>query len=231
MEQALVGEQIIYLKTNFKSKEFYDNGLWKLTINREKRGKSKLENPQTNNLELYVDFLSACINHFQKICELNNLDELSQKEFIKVIYYYLKEEVTTNRNTSKILSTIISTHFKIDEFKTLVQEEINEINSYTFINSYLLEYLKQLLQVKSELSIDVIRAIIMCADYEKIREANYKILEKNSQFLSIKLSNVTHRIKMKILTRKEKIKELRKVININLFKLLGFIGSLSYFII
>lgn len=91
MEQALVVEQIIYLKTNFKSKEFYDNGLWKLTINIEKRGKSKLENPQTNNLELYVNFLSACINHFQEICELNN---------------------TTNRNTSKIHSTIIKNYLQ-----------------------------------------------------------------------------------------------------------------------
>ena len=86
-----MGDQIIYLKTNFKSKEFYDNGLWKLTINIEKRGKSKLENPQTNNLELYVDFLSACINHIQEKCDIKN---------------------TTKRNTRKKHSTIIKNYLQ-----------------------------------------------------------------------------------------------------------------------
>lgn len=228
-------DQTIQIKFNFSDNKLFNIEYWYLRIYRDSYKIPKLENDYCNNPLQMIDYIYDFVNHFEEICELNKLSDFVQKELIRVIYYYIKEELIINRDTSKILNLIKEKQFKIDEFKYLIKKDIKMINASTYGNIDLIDYLDRIIEVKDLMSKEVIRVVIMCEDYEKIREGNLNILESRKEKLNARLSRIRQEVKIGIETKKVKILDLRKKIKsiilsrvriICLFSVLTLIDSL-----
>jgi len=165
---------------------------------------------EPNELSKKVEFIKKSICNWEYLVVVNNLDEFLQNEFLKVIYDTIKQELITNIYESELLEYIIDRGFKLEIFKNMIKEDITEINSSSFINIELLNYLNRTIEMKGILSKHVIKGIIMCNDYDKIREGNSKYLDNQNKTVNHDLSNIKRRIKNEISHIKDNIRKLRK---------------------
>jgi len=164
----------------------------------------------SNELSEKVEFIKHFIANWENLIVKNNMDEFLQNEFLKVVYDTIKLELITTIYNSELLEFIINHDFKLRMFRNMIKEDITEIKSSTFANLEFIDYLTRALEVKDILSNEVIRIIIMCNDYEKIREGNSIYLDNQNKKLNSELSNVKTRVKREITHIKDNIRELRK---------------------
>ena len=172
----------------------------------------------SNELSEKVEFIKHFIANWENLIVKNNMDEFLQNEFLKVVYDTIKLELITNIYNSELLEFIINHDFKLRMFRNMIKEDITEIKSSTFANLEFIDYLTRALEVKDILSNEVIRIIIMCNDYEKIREGNSIYLDNQNKKLNSELSNVKTRVKREITHIKDNIRELRKKLTKQLIK-------------
>lgn len=174
-----------------------------------------------------IFFLKHFIKYWSSLVAKNNLDDYLQNELLKVIYDNIKQELITNIDKSELLDYIIEQNFKLENFKTMIKEDIKVINSSTYGNIELINYLNRTLEIKDILSKEVIRTIIMCQNYDLIRDGNRAYLEEENKRIKSNLDNTKLTIKNDLLKTKNKIKKLRRSIN---SKLLGGVLVLTLLI-
>lgn len=199
---------------------------WNLTVFKEISKRPKLTNDYqcyksslaVDDVEAHIKFILIFIENYQRLIKENGMDEFLQGEFLKVVYDYIKIELAYNGTSSRILNYIIENNFNKEVFISMVRDDIEEINKSSFVDIEFLKYLHMSIKVHDLLSPQVIRNIVMCADYELIKEASKNTLEHNKANVSTNLSRIRIRLRNEIAYKKEGIKDKRKIVNQLLFK-------------
>lgn len=114
-------------------------------------------------------------------------DNLLLMEFYKVIYDYIKFEVVYTKESSLLKFIETNPNLKRKHIRELINKDLEDINKRTYINPTLLDYLNNCLKINDILSQEVIKAIIMCNDYNLIRKGNRYILKTRKSLIEEKL--------------------------------------------
>lgn len=109
-------------------------------------------------------------------------------EFYKVIYDYIKFEVVYTKESSLFKLVETNPNLKRKYIRELINKDLEDINKRTYINPTLLDYLNNCLNINDVLSKEVIKAIIMCNDYNLIRKGNRYILKKQKELIQEQIS-------------------------------------------
>lgn len=109
-------------------------------------------------------------------------NDFVKKEALKIIYEYIKIEICYNEEgKSKILEKVKEQKLDIDN---LIQKDIEEIACSAYIDPSLYEYFKNVQKLyENTYDENIIKAIIMCANYELIKKGNKHILDNKYQTL------------------------------------------------
>lgn len=208
-------DDLIWLKNDYANNYFID---YTLIVNKDERIRPiincYLDDFFNNENHLkehkHIEYIILFLTHYDELCQINKMDEFLQSEFLKVVYDHIKLELAYNRYESKLLNFIIENNFKINEFNDMVKYDIDKINRSTYVDSEMLEYFKRMLKTHNELlNVNVIRSIVMCTNYELIRNASKNRLKSNFQNTKSTLKDLKLNLKYLLIDKKNKIKECR----------------------
>lgn len=146
-----------------------------------------LATPKTMTDEEFFDEIkieiSLIITELTENPNLFNSDKFIKSEFLKVLLKLIKIELCYSKK-STLLEFLIKENYNIELLKSLIKKEIEGFYASSFGNPELTEYLNRNISIYNDfLSPSIIRALVMCTDYELIRKGNLHILNEYKEEL------------------------------------------------
>lgn len=214
-------DERIWLSNSYFYMKYVNGQLreWSLEVSKDERKRPTLENDDDffdnflndeKCLKKHIEYIITFLSHYDELCQQNKMDEFIQDEFLKVVYDHIKLELVYNRYESKLLNFIIENNFKINEFNNMVKRDIEEINRSTYGNLTFIEYLNTSIKLNDLLSREVIRNIVMCTNYDLIKNTSKNRLKTNSKKTRNALDKIRASLKTTLTYTKDEIRENRK---------------------